>query len=64
MPSYNPRMRIAVFTALAACLLVSSAVAQSASQSVLRADRVVVLKKERTLQLVNQGSVIKTFRLH
>ena len=29
----------------------------------LRADRVVVLKKERTLQLLNQGKVIKTYKV-
>ena len=28
-----------------------------------RADRVVVLKKERTLQLLSQGSVIKTYKV-
>jgi len=29
----------------------------------LHADRVVVLKKERTLQLLNQGKVIKTYKV-
>jgi murein L,D-transpeptidase YafK len=29
----------------------------------LHADRVVVLKKERTLQLVNRGKVVKTYKI-
>ena len=37
-------------------------VAQTAAKP-LRADRVVVLKKERTLQLFSQGTVIKTYKV-
>jgi murein L,D-transpeptidase YafK len=37
--------------------------AQSAPHAVLRADHVVVLKKERTLELLNQGKVVKTYKV-
>lgn len=33
------------------------------AQSPVHADRVVVLKKERTLQLLHQGKVIKTYKV-
>jgi murein L,D-transpeptidase YafK len=61
-PSYNPRMRTVVFTALAVGLLSALMTAQSAPPAV-RADRVVVLKKERTLELLSQGKVIKTYKV-
>lgn len=38
-------------------------VAQAASGVPLHADRVVVLKKERTLQLLGQGKVLKTYKI-
>jgi murein L,D-transpeptidase YafK len=44
-------------------LLAVSMTAQSVSQAVLHADRVVVLKKERTLELFSQGKVIKTYKI-
>jgi murein L,D-transpeptidase YafK len=56
-------MRTAVFTALAVGLASGSMMAQSAPPAVLRADHVVVLKKERTLELLSQGKVIKTYRV-
>jgi murein L,D-transpeptidase YafK len=37
--------------------------AQSAPHAVLRADHVVVLKKERTLELLDQGKVVKTYKV-
>jgi murein L,D-transpeptidase YafK len=61
--SYNPRMRTGVFTALGVGLLLASLAAQSAPRSALHADRVVVLKTERTLELLNQGKVIKTYKV-
>lgn len=60
-------MRTGVFTALAAGLVFASIsasiTAQSTPQTPLRADRVVVLKKERTLELLSQGKVIKTYKV-
>jgi murein L,D-transpeptidase YafK len=56
-------MRTGVFTAMAVGLLCDSMTAQSEPQTVLRADSVVVLKKERTLELLSQGKVIKTYRV-
>jgi murein L,D-transpeptidase YafK len=40
-----------------------SITAQSVCQVVLRADRIVVMKKKRTLELFSQGSVIKTYKV-
>jgi murein L,D-transpeptidase YafK len=56
-------MRIRILTALAAWLLCGVGVAQTSSAAGLHADRVVVLKKERTLQLLNRGKVIKTYKV-
>lgn len=53
-------MRIWVLTGFVS-VLIGVAVAQNTSA--LHADRVVVLKKERTLQLLNQGKVIKSYRV-
>jgi len=55
-------MRIRVLTAVLLALLGSLGWAQ-ASPTRLHADRVVVLKKERTLQLLNEGKVIKTYKV-
>ena len=44
------------------CLLCGMVLAQGAA-SPLHADRVLVLKKERTLQLLDQGKVIKTYKI-
>jgi hypothetical protein len=63
--SDNPRIRTAVFTPRAIGLLLSACMtAQSVPQSVLGADhalmlKVVVLKKERRLELLGQGKVIR-----
>jgi murein L,D-transpeptidase YafK len=55
-------MRILVLTAGGVLLLCGIGLAQMAPTP-LRADRVVVLKKERTLQLLNHGKVIKTYKV-
>jgi len=52
-------MRIRVLTAWVLCGIV---MAQSAGKS-LHADRVVVLKKERTLQLLSQGKIVKSYKV-
>jgi murein L,D-transpeptidase YafK len=53
-------MRIRVLTGLSILLLSGMGLAQT---SALHADLVVVLKKERTLQLMSQGKVIKTYKV-
>jgi murein L,D-transpeptidase YafK len=55
-------MRIRVLTAVLLGLLGSLGWPQT-SPTRLHADRVVVLKKERTLQLLNEGKVIKTYKV-
>jgi murein L,D-transpeptidase YafK len=55
-------MRIRVLTVLGFFLLFAAGFAQTEGKAV-RADRVVVLKKERTLQLLSQGKVIKTYNV-
>jgi murein L,D-transpeptidase YafK len=55
-------MRIRVLTGLVAWLLYAAALA-GAAEKPLHADRVVVLKKERTLQLLSQGKVIKSYKV-
>jgi murein L,D-transpeptidase YafK len=55
-------MRIRVLTALAVWLLCGLTVAQTTTAPP-HADRVVVLKKERTLQLVSRGKVVKTYKV-
>lgn len=56
---YNPGMRIRLLTVLWLCGMVSAQTGQKA----LHADRVVVLKKERTLELLSDGKVIKTYNV-
>ena len=53
-------MRIRFLTGVG--LLCALALAQTPSQP-QHADRVVVLKKQRTLQLLSQGKVIRTYRI-
>jgi murein L,D-transpeptidase YafK len=55
-------MRIRVLTVLGFFLLCGAGFAQTDGKP-LRADRVLVLKKERTLQLLSQGKVIKTYKV-
>jgi murein L,D-transpeptidase YafK len=54
-------MRIWFLTVLSITSLCG--LAQAADSAALHADRVVVLKKERTLQLISQGKVIKTYKV-
>ena len=56
-------MSTRVFMALCVCLLAVAVAAQQVPHTVLHADRVVVLKKERTLELFSQGKVIKTYKV-
>jgi murein L,D-transpeptidase YafK len=56
-------MRIRLLTVLSAFFLCASSTAQTAATPALHADRIVVLKKERTLQLLNQGRVLKTYKV-
>ncbi len=56
-----PGMRPKVLTAL--LCLGSLAPCQVLSKPRLTADRVVVLKSERTLELLNQGKVVKTYHI-
>jgi murein L,D-transpeptidase YafK len=53
-------MRIWVFTVLVSAMI---GVAVAQNTSALHADRVVVLKKERTLQLLNEGRVVKSYKV-
>ncbi|MGA2099966.1 MAG: L,D-transpeptidase family protein [Candidatus Sulfotelmatobacter sp.] len=55
-------MRIRVFTGLCVAVLCAISVGQSAGTP-LHADRVVVLKKERRLQLLNGGKIIKSYKV-
>lgn len=54
-------MRIRILAGVILCFVCGLAAAQA--NSTLRADRVLVLKKERTLQLLNHGTVIKTYKV-
>ena len=61
-------MRIRVFTALAVGSLFVSMISvwmigQSAAQVVLRADHVMVRKKERKLELLSRGRVIRSYKV-
>lgn len=47
----------------AIALLCSMPAARADPKPALHADRVVVLKKQRTLELLNRGTVIKTYRV-
>jgi len=55
-------MRIRVLTGLAIWLS-WAALALMASDSGVQADRVLVLKKERTLQLLSHGKIIKSYKI-
>ena len=61
-PSIIRSMRIRFLTALMVWSLSGLVSAQTAKPA-LHADRVLVLKKERTLQLLSQGTVIKTYKV-
>lgn len=55
-------MRIRVFTGALISVLLLVAIAHP-QRAVVHADRVVVLKKERTLQLWKRGKIIKTYKV-
>src|SRR5579859_3807323 len=55
-------MRIRMLSALGMLSLCGCVLGQAPEKS-LHADKVVVLKKERTLQLLSQGRVIKTYKV-
>ena len=54
-------MRTRLLTTIAAC--VACTLTLGAASPELRADRVLVLKKERALQLLYRGKVVKTYRI-
>lgn len=56
-------MRTRVFTVCLACLLCTRAGAQPASDPIGRADRVLVLKQERTLELLHNGKILKSYKV-
>ena len=56
-------MRIRLFTVCAISLLYSLCIAQNAHKPTVHADRVLVLKKERTLQLLSNSSVIHSYKV-
>ena len=56
-------MRIRVLTALMVWLVGGPCVAQEAAKPALHADRVLVLKKERTIELLIQGKMIRSYKV-
>src|SRR5258708_35689071 len=56
-------MRATIVIALLAGLLSPSVTERSTPHTLLHADRVLVLKKQRTLELLSQSRVIKTFKV-
>jgi len=56
-------MRIRILNGLMVLLVCGLCLAQNAASAKLHADRVVVLKNARTLQLVSQGKVIKSYKV-
>lgn len=56
-------MRIRVLTPSVLLWALGLGLAQGASKPALQADHVLVLKKQRTLELLDQGRVIKTYKV-
>lgn len=56
-------MRIRILNGLIVLFLCGLCFAQSALPTTLQVDRVVVLKKARSLQLLSRGKVVKTFKV-
>src|SRR5580698_5584035 len=56
-------MRIRVLTAIAAWILAGGIVAQTSTNFPLHADRVLVHKKEHKLELLWEGTVVKTYKV-
>jgi murein L,D-transpeptidase YafK len=64
-PSIILSMRIRILTGLAVLWICGPSLGRTGvpARPALRADRVVVLKKEHTLQLLDHGKVIKTYKV-
>jgi murein L,D-transpeptidase YafK len=56
-------MRIRLFTVFVTWFLCLPGTTQNVSKPTLHTDRVLVLKKERTLQLLSHGSVIHSYKI-
>lgn len=56
-------MRIWILTAILACLCFLECAAQDVAKSGIHADRVLVFKKEHTLQLMSHGEVLRTYKV-
>jgi murein L,D-transpeptidase YafK len=56
-------MRIRVFTGLIISLACALSWGQTPAKPLLHADRVIVLKKDRKLELLSRGEVIKTYKV-
>ena len=56
-------MRIRFLTMAVACVVCAIGIARPASEAVPHADRVLVLKKDRTLRLLYHGRAIKTYKV-
>jgi len=54
-------MLIRLVTGVLCCVFSVASCAQSVGQPTLHADRVVVLKKQRMLQLLNDGKVVRSY---
>ncbi len=57
--SYNPDVRTLICTAL----LLVAAICTFADDAAQRVDRVIVLKQQRTLQLLSHGKILKTYKV-
>jgi murein L,D-transpeptidase YafK len=58
-----PGMRIRLLTAFVSLWMCATGVTQTAARPSAQADHVIVLKKERTLELLSRGKVIKTYKI-
>jgi murein L,D-transpeptidase YafK len=56
-------MRIRLFTVLVALLWCALCAAQDATKPRAHVDRVLVLKKERTMQVISRGKVIHSYKI-
>jgi murein L,D-transpeptidase YafK len=56
-------MRIRILTGVVILCLYALGVARNTEKPALRADRVLVVKKDRTLQLLSQGKILKTYKV-
>lgn len=56
-------MRIRVLTAWAISLLCGAGLGQTAAKPAMHADRVLVVKRDHALQLLNHGKVVKAYKV-